>query len=175
MPRRASPRWPWLLACRFSRPLQRLCAHAAGSDQTAATADCLFSIIPAAEPDAFGRAFALKDPLGVGALALPIVDVDMSTIKDWDTFHDTFATTLGFPDFYGRNMNAWIACLTYEDDGMSAFPVASGEVLTLRLQDCKEFRLRCPEIYEGLIDAAAFVNWRRIDVGDMSILTLAFR
>ena len=99
----------------------------------------------------------------------------MSTIKDWDTFHDTFATTLGFPDFYGRNMNAWIACLTYEDDGMSAFPVASGEVLTLRLQDCKEFRLRCPEIYEGLIDAAAFVNWRCIDIGDMSILTLAFR
>ena len=50
---------------------------------------------------------------------MPIVDIAVSQITDWQSSHDVFATTLGFPDFYGRNMNAWIDCLTYrhENDG----------------------------------------------------------
>jgi len=104
-----------------------------------------------------------------------MVDVPMADIKDRDTFHDTFARTLGFPDFYGRNMSAWVDCLTYEDDGMSAFPIAPGDVLTLRLLGCKEVRGRCPEIFEALIDSAAFVNWRRAERGNRPILALAYR
>ena len=34
---------------------------------------------------------------------------------------------------------------------------------------------RCPEIYEALIDSAAFVNWRRIELGDPPILALSYR
>jgi hypothetical protein len=33
------------------------------------------------------------------------------------------------------------------------------------MEDCREFRTRCPEIYQVLIDCAAFVNWRRIEQG----------
>jgi Barstar (barnase inhibitor) len=99
----------------------------------------------------------------------------MSQITDWDSFHDTFAHALGFPDFYGRNMNAWIDCLTYEDDGMTAYPVQPGDVLTLQLLECRDFRARCPEIYEALIDSAALVNWRRIELGDPPILALSYR
>ncbi len=46
----------------------------------------------------------------------------MLQITDWDTFHDAFAATLGFPGFYGRNMDAWIDCVTSvdRDDGMTA-------------------------------------------------------
>ncbi len=108
---------------------------------------------------------------------VPVIEVPMSQIHDWDTFHDTFAHTLGFPDFYGRNMDAWIDCLTYadEDDGMCAIPVGPGDVLTLQLEDCREFRTRCPEIYEALIDCGAFVNWRRIEHGSRSILALSYR
>jgi Barstar (barnase inhibitor) len=106
---------------------------------------------------------------------VPIVEVPMSQITDWDSFHDTFAHALGFPDFYGRNMNAWIDCLTYEDDGMTAYPVQPGDVLTLQLLECREFRARCPEIYEALIDSVAFVNWRRIELGDPPILALSYR
>ena len=40
----------------------------------------------------------------------------MSQITDWETFHDTFAQALGFPGFYGRNMDAWIDCLTSADE-----------------------------------------------------------
>ena len=99
----------------------------------------------------------------------------MSQITDWNSFHDTFAAALGFPNYYGRNMNAWVDCLTYEDDGMNAFPVEPGDVLTLQLKDCKAFRARCPEIYEALVDSAAFVNWRRIELGDRPILALSYR
>ena len=37
-----------------------------------------------------------------------VVSVDCARIHDWNSFHDEFATVFGFPDFYGRNMNAWI-------------------------------------------------------------------
>jgi hypothetical protein len=106
---------------------------------------------------------------------VPIVEVPMSQITDWDSFHDTFAHTLGFPDLYGRNMNAWIDCLTYDDDGMTAYPVQPSDVLTRQLLQCREFRVRCPEIYQALIDSAAFVNWRRIELGDPPILALSYR
>ena len=108
--------------------------------------------------------------------SVPVVEVPMSQIHDWETFHDTFAQTLGFPDFYGRNMDAWIDCLTYadEDDGMSGITVGPGELVTLQLADCREFHTRCPEIYQVLIDCAAFVNWRRIEQCARSILALSY-
>jgi len=57
-----------------------------------------------------------------------IVDVPTSQIGDWDTFHDTSAQRLGFPACYGRNMSAWIDCLTYadQDDGMRAMTALPG-------------------------------------------------
>jgi len=36
----------------------------------------------------------------------------VDAITDWASFHDVFMHTLGFPDFYGRNMDAWIDCMT---------------------------------------------------------------
>ena len=65
---------------------------------------------------------------------MPIVRIDASRITSWDTFHDVFAKDFGFPDFYGRNMDAWIDCMTCLDDpescmttvhGTSTDPVAS--------------------------------------------------
>jgi RNAse (barnase) inhibitor barstar len=100
----------------------------------------------------------------------------MLEVTDWESFHDTFAAALGFPDFYGRNLNAWDDCLTHVDldDGLTNVVVEPGEVLTLQLDECNEFRVRCPEIYAALIEHIAFVNWSRIQQGDRAILALAF-
>jgi hypothetical protein len=108
---------------------------------------------------------------------VPVIDIPVSQITDWETFHDVFAVALGFPDFYGRNMNAWIDCLTYrdEDDGMASVVVDAGDVLTLQLDDGRAFGARCPEQYAALIEGSAFVNWRRIELGDRPILALSFR
>jgi len=108
---------------------------------------------------------------------VPVIDVPVSRIVDWVTFHDVFAAELGFPSFYGRNMNAWIDCLTYrdEDDGMASVVVPPGEVLTLQLDEGRAFAQRCPEQYAALVEGAAFVNWRRIEMGDRPIVALSFR
>ncbi|SRR6266511_5384087 len=107
---------------------------------------------------------------------MPIVRVPLDRVVDLATFHSVFAEVLGFPDFYGRNMAAWVDCLTYadEDGGMRNVTVPDGDVLTLQLDGVTEFAARCPEEYDALIESAAFVNWRRIDMGDRPILALSF-
>lgn len=106
-----------------------------------------------------------------------VIEVPVWEITDWDSFHDVFAAALGFPDFYGRNMAAWVDCLTYadEDDGMRSVHVGPGEMLTLHLVGCGELRSRNPEVYAALLDSAAFVNWRRIEMGDEPVLVLAYQ
>jgi hypothetical protein len=105
-----------------------------------------------------------------------VVDIPTSRISDWATFHKVFAKVLGFPDFYGKNMNAWIDCLTGadEDDGMRSIVVAPGDVLTLQLLDATSFAERCPEQYEAVIECSAFVNWSRIKLGARPIIALSF-
>jgi hypothetical protein len=54
---------------------------------------------------------------------------------------------VGFPSDCGRNMDAWVDCLTYADDpqaGMLARPVLKGELLTLRVDGAAEFKKRWP-------------------------------
>jgi hypothetical protein len=48
-------------------------------------------------------------------------------------------------------------------------------VLTLLLDGAKDLHRRRPELYDAVIECAAFVNWRRIETGDRPILALAFR
>ena len=89
-----------------------------------------------------------------------------------------FFQTFGFPDFYGRNMNAWIDCMSYLDDsdaGMSKVNVEIGEVLVICLSGGSNLRKRCPELFDALIDCSAFVNYRRIETGQQSILAISFR
>jgi hypothetical protein len=97
-----------------------------------------------------------------------IVALPTKDISDWSSFHEVFATVFGFPDFYGRNMNAWIDCMTYVDDlgaGMSTVTVAADELLVLSVADAPDFKMRCPEQYEALLECAAFVNYRRAEAG----------
>ena len=97
---------------------------------------------------------------------------------DWHSFHREFARVFGFPDFYGKNMDAWIDCLTSLDapeDGMSSVHCEPGAVVTLELENEKDFESRCLEQYKAVIECAAFVNWRRLEVGKPSVLALSFR
>ena len=103
-----------------------------------------------------------------------VVAIQTAKITDWETFHTVFHETLGFPDYYGRNMDAWIDCMTYvdEDAGMVRSPIQKGDLLTLRLDDATDFDVRCPEQYTALIECTAFVNYRRAEVGQQPVLAL---
>jgi hypothetical protein len=106
-----------------------------------------------------------------------VVKLDTRQITDWDTFHEAFAAAFGFPDFYGRNMNAWIDCMTSLDDpeaGMSSVHPPPGGIVTLQLEFVDEFARRLPEQYSAVVECAAFVNWRRIETGGPPVLALSF-
>ena len=106
-----------------------------------------------------------------------IVEVDLREVIDWDTFHDTFAREFGFPSFYGRNMNAWIDCMTSLDDpedGLSTVHAPPDGLLVLQLAHMKDLRVRLPEIANALEECAAFVNWRRLEVNEAPILALSY-
>jgi RNAse (barnase) inhibitor barstar len=104
--------------------------------------------------------------------------MDCKTVLDWASFHSEFARVFGFPAFYGKNMDAWIDCMTsldVPDDGMSTVHCEPGRIMTIELQNAKGFALRYPEQYEALVSCAAFVNKRRIEVGDRPIIALEFK
>jgi RNAse (barnase) inhibitor barstar len=105
------------------------------------------------------------------------VQIDGSEITDWDSFHDVFSKTLGFPAFYGRNMDGWNDCMSSVDapeDGLSTVHVAIGDVLVLHISGAIDLKRRCPEIYDALVECSAFVNCRRIKIGEQAVLALSF-
>jgi len=111
-------------------------------------------------------------------MSTAVVSVDCARIRDWPSFHDEFAAAFGFPDFYGRNMNAWIDCMSSLDkpeDGMTRIHAPNRGVLTLQLENVVSFREQHPELYAAIVDCAAFVNWRRLEEGEPAVLCMSFK
>ena len=110
------------------------------------------------------------------ALLMTTVRLPTSAITDWDSFHAICQETFGFPSFYGRNMNAWIDCLTYLDlgDGMSRFHLRLGEQLIVEIPGTKDLMRRVPDVVAGLIEGTAAVNQGHIDDGKTPMITLVF-
>jgi len=102
--------------------------------------------------------------------------IDTSKIIGWESFHDVFADTLGFPDYYGRNMNAWIDCMSsigvYEEAWTAARGFEVGEKLLLDIPNAKAWKDRCPDIFEAFMEDVAFSNYRNLEVGEAANLLL---
>ena len=106
-----------------------------------------------------------------------VVKIDTRQITDWDSFDNVFTEAFGFPEWYGRNMNAWIDCMSsldYPDDGLSEIKCQVGDVVVLQLEHTDTFAAREPEMFQALLDCAAFVNWRRIERNELAILALSY-
>jgi len=104
---------------------------------------------------------------------MPLVRVYATQIHDWDSFHDVFSAVFGFPDFYGRNMDAWIDCMTCLDDVDAAMTSIHGSTSDMVVLQIDEVDRMPAEIYKVLVDCAAFVNWSRIEQGDPAILAMS--
>lgn len=102
-----------------------------------------------------------------------IVSVDCRRIGDWNSFHDVFAEAFGFPPFYGRNLDAWIDCMTSLDQTFSAVEVTPGEIVMLQLEEAKFLKANQPDILEAILEMSAFVNWRRVEMGETPILIVS--
>ena len=108
---------------------------------------------------------------------MPKVVIDSKAIHDWETLHSVCKETFGFPDFYGRNGDAFIDCLSYvdEDDGMSRFALKPGETLTIEIADAYGFADRAPEQANALFAWIAAVNERYVEDGKQPVLLLVPR
>lgn len=91
------------------------------------------------------------------------VKIDPNLIANWDSFHDVFSKTFNFPDYYGRNMNAWIDC-------MDEF---TEELTLIDLGDCRDLKERKPEIIEAINECSAFINYRRLETGELPVLLIS--
>lgn len=101
------------------------------------------------------------------------VTVDCLRITDWSSLHDLFTEAFGFPDFYGRNGSAWIDCMTNLDADFSKVQVARGEILVLQLENAESLKKQAPAILRDILEMSAFVNWRRIEVGEPPVLLVS--
>ena len=105
---------------------------------------------------------------------MPLVRLDGAQLRDRDSFHSVFAATFGFPGFYGRNMDAWIDCMTSldaPDDGMTSIHGSASDPVVLQVDNADAVP---EELFDNLVECAAFVNMRRLEVGEPAILMLAF-
>jgi RNAse (barnase) inhibitor barstar len=105
--------------------------------------------------------------------AMPLVRIDGSRLSDWESFHDVFAAAFGFPSFYGRNMDAWIDCMTSldaPDDGLTSVHGNPTDPVVLHVEHGSSIPR---EIFDAISECSAFVNWRRLAVGEPAILVLS--
>lgn len=102
--------------------------------------------------------------------------IDTTKIVDWASFHQLFKDALGFPDFYGRNIDAWIDCLSHlhEEVGLCNIKLINEEILQLHLTEIKDFNQRQPKILNEFIECTTFVNDRFIAAGQNPKLSIIF-
>lgn len=104
------------------------------------------------------------------------VTINTDLITEWNSFHDIFKITFGFPDFYGRNMDAWIDCMTDIDNkasGMTRVWTNKADTLVIELTNSRQFKERCPDIYIALLECAAFVNFSKIEDKGQAMIAIA--
>lgn len=105
------------------------------------------------------------------------VELDGKHLVDEDAFHTEFARVFGFPDYYGRNMNAWIDCMSYLDEpksGISSVTVEPGSTLRLKIHDHAYFKEKAPLLWSAFLDCTEFVNKRFCDAGTGTKIALAY-
>lgn len=105
------------------------------------------------------------------------VRLDGAAITDWPSFHAECQVKFGFPDFYGRNMDAWIDCLSMlrDGDGMSGFTLAQDETLQIEIAHSAVLRKRAPQILGILPECVDAINERYLENGEKRAVELVLR
>jgi hypothetical protein len=55
---------------------------------------------------------------------------------------------------------------------MSTVTVPPGGLIVLAIDGASDFRKCCPEQYDALIEGSAFVNFRRMEIGETPVIAL---
>lgn len=111
-----------------------------------------------------------------------VIEIDGRDLVGWPGFHDCFARTLGFPSYYGRNLDAWVDMM---EEALEAGPEGKqiDRTVTLRVSHWQSLQDHGPAQAKALIAAIAAVNERVVDAravnkrageaGETALLALA--
>ncbi|CAL65926.1 barstar family protein [Christiangramia forsetii] len=89
--------------------------------------------------------------------------IDAYNIVDWKSFHKEFKNKLKFPNYYGKNMDAWIDCID---------EISENSDVVIRIKNSRSLKNKNPEIFNSLIECSEFVNTRKIDQGEKNRVIL---
>ena len=109
-----------------------------------------------------------------------LVKIEAKNIQDWESFFREFDRVFGFPEWFkpeNASMDGWIdfmSSLDDPEDNMTKIHCEKGKILTIQIENAADFKMRCPEQFNALVDCAAFVNWRLIDVGADPVIALSY-
>ena len=104
-------------------------------------------------------------------------ELNGSVIDGWDSFHEQCQRAFGFPESYGRTIDAWVDCLSYlrDEDGMTHFRLKPNEVLEIVVKDAAQMQARVPDLLEEITFCVAGINERYDDYGEKPALKLTLR
>jgi hypothetical protein len=104
------------------------------------------------------------------------VRLDGKKINGQATFHDESQAAFGFPDFYGRNMDAWVDALCSlrdpEGEGMTRFALGPDDTLQIAVLHADQLRRQAPEIFDFLKEGAEAVNETCVEMGQKPVVRL---
>lgn len=93
------------------------------------------------------------------------IKLDFNKIVSIEDLHKELKEKMGFPDFYGGNVNALIDCLSsmrYPEDGMCKTTLRNEEVLLIEAARLSQSNV---VILNNLLIAIEHVNNRELDKG----------
>jgi RNAse (barnase) inhibitor barstar len=90
------------------------------------------------------------------------ITIDGTSLTDWNAFHEVFEKALNFPAYYGKNMDAWIECMT-----------EIKESLLISITDSEAFKESSEEIYFTVLECTALVNSIKLDEGYDTVIAVS--
>jgi RNAse (barnase) inhibitor barstar len=106
-----------------------------------------------------------------------LIRIDARRLTDAAGLHATLGEAFGFTAGYGKNLDALVDCLTHLDDphaAMSHVQVLPGQLVLIVIEHTHGLKRQAAEQVKSLVDAAAFVNWRRLEKKQSPILAVAY-
>lgn len=102
------------------------------------------------------------------------ITLTTSKIVDAESFHSIFAYAMGFPNFYGRNMDAWIDCMSSltDKEPLARIRLGTSDTLLIVLPDFEALSARIPTVVRDLWECTAFVNRRYASAGEAARVAL---
>jgi RNAse (barnase) inhibitor barstar len=106
------------------------------------------------------------------------IRLDASKFLSWKTFHSYFQRKFGFPDFYGKNINAWIDCMGDLDKpeyGMvKNISIRKGQCVVFKINNIDDLKSQAHDIYMVIIECSASINSERMRNGELPLIFLSF-